>query len=234
MAATKICSVEGCGKAGKLTRGWCPKHYRRWQVHGDPLISLYDREQTGQPCKHDGCDKPSGYQGFCQNHYKMWRARGSTDHHQRFRRRISWIESNAQWASDECLIWPFGVNDTGRGQMAFRGRVTSAPRVMCTIAHGDPPTPEHEAAHSCGKGHMGCVSPVHLRWATHAENEADKVDHGTHRRGEKINTAKLTEPDVREIRARPSDAGVALALEFGVTPSAISAIRTGRAWSWLD
>lgn len=31
-----ICSVDGC--SGKVAaRGWCPKHYRRWRDHGDPL-----------------------------------------------------------------------------------------------------------------------------------------------------------------------------------------------------
>ena len=30
------CSVDGCVKAGKLTRGWCPMHYQRWRADGDP------------------------------------------------------------------------------------------------------------------------------------------------------------------------------------------------------
>jgi hypothetical protein len=34
------CSIEGCGKTGQLTRGWCSKHYGRWRRHGDPNVML--------------------------------------------------------------------------------------------------------------------------------------------------------------------------------------------------
>lgn len=36
MAIPRICSIEGCGNGGGLHRGWCSKHYGRWQRHGDP------------------------------------------------------------------------------------------------------------------------------------------------------------------------------------------------------
>lgn len=31
-----ICSIDGCTNRAEK-RGWCPKHYRRWHRHGDPL-----------------------------------------------------------------------------------------------------------------------------------------------------------------------------------------------------
>jgi len=105
---------------------------------------------------------------------------------------------------------------------------------MCILAHGEPPTPAHQASHSCGKGHEGCVSPRHLRWATASENEADKIDHGTVRRGSSINTAKLTEADVRQIRELYDSVGrAALARRYGILPTTVWQVATRRSWAWL-
>jgi len=30
------CSVDGCDRSGKLKRGWCGPHYKRWWRNGDP------------------------------------------------------------------------------------------------------------------------------------------------------------------------------------------------------
>lgn len=31
------CSIPKCGRGGKLIRGWCGLHYKRWRRNGDPL-----------------------------------------------------------------------------------------------------------------------------------------------------------------------------------------------------
>ena len=36
MNATKLCSIENCEKPSRK-RGWCDKHYQRWQRNGDPV-----------------------------------------------------------------------------------------------------------------------------------------------------------------------------------------------------
>lgn len=30
------CAVEGCERGGRLRRGWCDMHYRRWRTKGSP------------------------------------------------------------------------------------------------------------------------------------------------------------------------------------------------------
>jgi hypothetical protein len=41
------CALDECSTGGKLTRGWCQKHYQRWKRHGDPRflahLSLVER-----------------------------------------------------------------------------------------------------------------------------------------------------------------------------------------------
>lgn len=63
---------------------------------------------------------------------------------------------------------------------------------------GEPPTPRHEIAH--GDGNPLNAELSNLRWATHAENEADKAFHGTLMRGETHPSARLSDADVERIR----------------------------------
>lgn len=128
------------------------------------------------------------------------------------------------YQSDDCLMWPFAVTKQGYGK--FQRRFAS--RVVCELVHGEPPSNVHEAAHSCGVA--GCVNPRHIRWATPAENTADKFVHGTVIRGEMSPRAVLTEEVVRLIRrSKPSDQ-TRLAKQYGVTPRTIEKARLGYIW----
>jgi hypothetical protein len=136
---------------------------------------------------------------------------------------------------DECLAWPFGKNSWGYGTVQVEGKKVIATRYVCELVHGAPPTPEHHAAHSCGKGHEGCISPVHLSWKTPAENKSDELLHGTRSRGERHYSAKLTEADVREIIAlKGVEYQSSLAERFRVSHSAIAHIHAGYTWTWLQ
>jgi hypothetical protein len=148
---------------------------------------------------------------------------------------MRWVHEVALRHDGEgCLTWPFSDNGDGYGSLKVGGKTVRANRYICELAHGKPPTPEHEAAHSCGKGHEGCISPIHLGWKTHAENCADKLLHDTHNRGERHGLARLTEADVLQIMAlKGVESQNKLAKRFGVTHGAIGEIHQGRNWSWL-
>lgn len=187
-------------------------------------------------CSIEECNRPLRSKGLCERHYWRLYKHGSPNIVlKRPRCKIDWLEKHIHFQGDECLKWPFSVSKHGRGTLTIKGKNMSAPRAMCLLAHGDPPSSSHQAAHSCGKGHEGCVNPRHLRWATASENEMDKLKHGTLRRGHAINTSKLTEQQVREIITRGRAGGInKMAREFGVSPTAISYILSGKNWGWLD
>lgn len=75
-----------------------------------------------------------------------------------------------------------------------------------------------------------------LRYATRTDNQADRIRHGTHNRGERQGCSRLMASDVRLIRQMIKD-GVRqrrIAEKFGMTDSHISAINTKKAWRHLD
>ena len=68
-----------------------------------------------------------------------------------------------------------------------------------------------------------------LEWATHTVNMNDTVYHGTSTQGEKHPKAKLTENDVKEIRAS-TETERALAARYGVSQVSIHFIKTRKTW----
>ena len=179
-------------------------------------------------CSFPDCNKPAKNRGWCWGHYCRWRAHGDprgigTAHGAP----IKWLLEHVDYPGDDCIVWPFARLPTGHGRIWFRGKISPANRVMCTLAHGDPPSSENVAAHSCGNAKAGCVNPRHLRWETEAPHHP--------LRGEKSPSSKLTEQQVREIRAlRSSQPETVIAKQFGIARSVVGFIHRRERWAWLD
>lgn len=189
-------------------------------------------------CSFPGCDNPKSpkaAKGLCSSHYwQLHKGRELTPLSYRRNRNVPWLLEHVDYAGEECLTWPFGRDSDGRGGVKFRGKQQHAHRVMCILAHGEPPSPMHEVAHSCGKGHEACVNPKHLRWATHTENMADQLKHGTRSRGERQGSAKLKTKDVLAIRAMHGTMSQAkIASQFGVQQSTIFKIVHRQRWGHI-
>lgn len=174
--------------------------------------------------------KPSG-RGYCDTHYRVI-LRGEDPSEYSIRPRnalLAWLEDHKNCFNDECLIWPFGRTAKGYGQIAFRGRKTSAHRVMCWLSHGPPNCEAMQAAHSCGMGHKGCVNPRHLSWKTAKENHQDKVRHGTNPAGERQGSAKFSNKEASAIFRDPR-AHQQIADHYGVSRATISRIKAGQTY----
>jgi len=132
-----------------------------------------------------------------------------------------------------CLHWPYATDLKGYGVGDFDGKRWRITRLVCHTVHGPSPSKNHEAAHSCGR--PSCVNPKHLRWATPFENSQDKYLHNTVLRGEQIARAKLTADNIRQIRLlRQTATCAAIAKQFHVSESNISAVISGKTWGWVD
>lgn len=194
-------------------------------------------------CKIPGCGKPVRYKRMCRLHYGRWVRTG--DPGPLLPKKIqtprgapmAFVEKliASDWP-DECVRWPFNCYPDGRGQVYFRGKVRPAARVVCILAHGEPPGPDMHAAHDCGKGHEACVNPGHLEWKTRSGNAQDTIRHGTSRRGDHGGAKKLDEATVRAIRSRlaSGESGSSIARRYGIHRATVSDIKLRRLWAWVD
>lgn len=190
-------------------------------------------------CSVEGCDRPVKARGLCNRHYKRWLAQGHPCRQTKItphgKAQAYFRNVVLTYDGDDCLIWPFNRGSIGYALIGLDGRMQNVHRTACRLVYGPPPSPKHHAAHSCGNGHLGCVNPQHLRWATPKENAGDTLRHGRRNRGERNGNAKLTEVQVREIRAsRGKVYQKDLAAKFGVTSDLIYLIQHRKSWTWLD
>lgn len=185
-------------------------------------------------CSVDGCGKPWRTLGMCGAHY-LRHFRGADVNAPMKRRGAprAWIESIIHYDGDECRFWPFARRKGYAIVADGKGINRSAARVVCRLIHGDPPDESMDTAHACGNGHLGCMTPRHLSWKTHAGNMQDAIGHGTTTRGEKNAQSTLTSSDVLGIRAMAGVPYKVIAAKFSVTPSAVGLIMRRERWGWL-
>ena len=143
---------------------------------------------------------------------------------------IGFVEATIRSASSApnspCIIWPYGCETSGRPVVGYEGRTQRVCRVICIRVHGEPPTPKHETAHSCGQGHNRCIHPYHLSWKTRTSNQHDRKIHGT---ASSIVCSSLSDDDVREVKRRlETESQRFLAFEFQVSRATIWRIKHGK------
>lgn len=192
---------------------------------------------TNRICSIPECGKAHYGHGWCTSHYTRHRRHGDplagrTPDGERAR---YFIEVVLPFSGKECLLWPYSCTHSGYGQVTMDGRIQLVTRLACAAKNGAPPAPNLDAAHSCGKGHLGCCNPNHLSWKTRKANSDDTLIHGTRLFGEQVGSSKLTEDEVRTIR---SLGGTMLQREIaeivGTSRSNVGLILNRKNWAWLE
>lgn len=220
------CEIEGCDRRS-VSRGRCDKHYRQLLSTAGPL------QNAKRGCAVPGCPNPHGSLGYCERHYGRYKRHGDpTAGIAEHGAGVAFVETVLRAEpTDECIPWhkPFrGTSRSAYPRVHVDGKYWQANRYICFRVYG-PASSEIEACHSCAN--KRCVNPKHLRWGTAADNGADRVAHGTVCRGEAQWKSKLTEDDVRAIRAAPDSVrNGELAKRYGVDVQNIRYIKKRHTW----
>ena len=129
-----------------------------------------------------------------------------------------------------CWIWERGIDHHGYGGINIaRGKMVKAHRFSWEL-HNGPIPPGLNVLHKCDT--RPCVNPDHLYLGSQADNLADAKRKGRTAKGVRNGSARLTEAQVREIRASTEPARI-VAERYGIHREHAAQIRRRRAWSWL-
>lgn len=183
-------------------------------------------------CAVPGCGKKVHDRGVCYAHIERLPIPGQTGARRAgFGEATRWFNAHIAYQGDDCLAWPFLAHNQGYGQLSYKGEKWLAHRLMTVLVHGAPPSPDHIAAHSCGKGHLGCVNPKHLSWKTVQSNHDDKFETLSQRRG----YLELAEAMARIVKQSLSDGATAdqISSAYGISAHTIGQIGAGSSWGHI-
>lgn len=143
---------------------------------------------------------------------------------------LSVLNSFSGLTPDECFIADWLPRDEwgySRISAGSRGAYSRAHRAAYRLFIG--PLKKGEwILHSCGN--RGCINPHHLRIGSPQDNQDDAKAHGTTAREFRCHNTKLSDQQVRDIRASKLR-NWELCRIYGVSKSTISQIRSGKARS---
>lgn len=149
------------------------------------------------------------------------------------------LQAFSKTPKESCWEWGGSKTFTGYGRVWIDGKHVYAHRLAWELTNGEIPKGMH-ICHRCDN--PPCCNPEHLFLGTDADNTTDKMQKGRYKkgtvvRGQSHKLAKLSENDVRAIRAayRPGKGGgdfgsKPLAKKYGVAHSLVWRIIKRKSW----
>lgn len=185
-------------------------------------------------CQEDGCGDKVFARCWCVKHYTRWRKYG--DPHAVRQQQNHGLTLNERLDARTrkgpgCWEWTGSRTKAGYGQL----RVGGGPRYVHRLSYerhsGKELWPWHVVCHTCDN--PKCLNPAHLVLGNQQTNVTDMWEKGRARpgttRGSQHPRAKLTEDDVRSIRASGlSQEGIAR--KYGLAQSTVQAIISRKTW----
>jgi len=200
------------------------------------------RDAAREPAHHktccvEGCASPLLARGMCSKHWQRMYKTGSLE-----RTRPEWASVEERFLSkiapadgNGCRVWTASRTARGYGNFNIGGRSVGAHRYAWELANG-PVVPGHELNHKCNN--PPCVTVEHLEQVTHDQNMKYMAICGRAKplRGEAAPNAKLTEKDIREIRARIArgERQVSVGALYGIHQAVVWKIKERKSWSHVE
>lgn len=177
---------------------------------------------------------------YCRKHLKWFLQYGTTEAQKFSQADLAdrfWRNVNKR-GDDDCWEWllsPKSKNGYGSIWDNDTKKSLLTHRVSYELANGSIPYGA-VVMHTCDN--PVCVNPNHLTLGSHKLNGEDKARKGRSARniffGEGNPKSKLTEEQVRYIKAHPELGHKHLADMWGLSPNCIRGVRTGRTWKHIE
>lgn len=232
------CKIDLCEKE-IVARDFCHTHYKRWQIHRDPLFNAKPRDRK---CSIEGCGKKHSSIGYCSAHERQFRRYGKIctflNRYDSFKQAY-----DAQVIKNDtgCWGWSGSISTAGYSLIFSNNKTKWGHRFSYEI-HKEPIIDGNLICHHCDN--PICTNPDHLFQGTTRDNVRDCMAKGRFKKvpdefkakGEQVSSSKLKEKEVIEIKKMIADGlkNTEIAKLFNVTHKNISCIRLKKTWKHVE